>query len=144
MDFTSGIAVTNTGHCHPRVVAAIQEQAAKIIHAQQNIFAHEPMMKAAVELTSTLPATLNQVFWANSGAEAIEGAIKLAKVADAPARGHRHPRCIPRSHPRRDVGDLVPRQGSRALRAVAGQHVLRAVSIPLPQARTAACRRCRL
>ncbi len=81
MDMTSGIAVTNTGHCHPRVVAAIREQAGKIIHAQQNILAHEPMMKAAAELTSTLPANLNQVFWANSGAEAIEGAIKLAKVA---------------------------------------------------------------
>src|SRR5688500_19727033 len=76
-DFTSGIAVTNTGHCHPKVVQAIQEQAAKIIHAQQNIFAHEPMMRASVELTATLPANLNQVFWANSGAEAIEGAIKL-------------------------------------------------------------------
>ena len=47
MDFTSGIAVTNTGHCHPRVVEAIREQAGKIIHAQQNILAHEPMMKAA-------------------------------------------------------------------------------------------------
>jgi 4-aminobutyrate aminotransferase len=80
-DFTSGIAVTNTGHCHPRVVAAIQEQAAKIIHAQQNIFAHEPMLKAAAALTETLPARLNQVFWANSGAEAVEGAITLAKVA---------------------------------------------------------------
>ena len=80
-DFTSGIAVTNTGHSHPRVVAAIQEQSAKIIHAQQNIFAHEPMMKAAVALTETLPNRLNQVFWANSGAEAIEGALKLAKVA---------------------------------------------------------------
>jgi len=80
MDFTSGIAVVNTGHSHPRVVQAIQDQAAKIIHAQQNILAHEPMMKAAVELTSTLPSKLNQVFWANSGAEAIEGAIKLAKV----------------------------------------------------------------
>jgi 4-aminobutyrate aminotransferase len=80
-DFTSGIAVTNTGHSHPRVVAAIQEQAAKIIHAQQNIFAHEPMMLAAQSLTETLPNRLNQVFWANSGAEAIEGAIKLAKVA---------------------------------------------------------------
>lgn len=80
-DFTSGIAVTNTGHCHPKVVQAIQEQAAKIIHAQQNILAHEPMMKAAVELTSTLPSKLNQVFWTNSGAEAIEGALKLAKVA---------------------------------------------------------------
>jgi len=81
MDFTSGIAVTNTGHSHPRVVAAIQEQAAKIIHAQQNIFAHESMLKAAVELMSTLPDSLNQVFWTNSGAEAVEGAIKLAKAA---------------------------------------------------------------
>jgi 4-aminobutyrate aminotransferase len=81
MDFTSGIAVTNTGHCHPRVVAAIREQAGKIIHAQQNIFAHEPMLKAAAALTETLPGRLNQVFWANSGAEAVEGAIKLAKVA---------------------------------------------------------------
>lgn len=80
-DFTSGIAVTNTGHCHPRVVRAIQEQAAKIIHAQANIFAHEPMMAAAVALTETLPANLNQVFWTNSGAEAIEGALKLAKIA---------------------------------------------------------------
>ena len=81
LDFTSGIAVVNTGHSHPRVVKAIQEQAAKIIHAQANILAHEPMMKAAVELTSTLPPKLNQVFWTNSGAEAIEGALKLAKVA---------------------------------------------------------------
>jgi 4-aminobutyrate aminotransferase len=81
MDFTSGIAVVNTGHCHPRVVRAIQEQAAKIIHAQQNILAHEPMMRAAVALTETLPPNLNQVFWTNSGAEAVEGAIKLAKVA---------------------------------------------------------------
>lgn len=80
-DFTSGIAVVNTGHCHPRVVEAIQEQAAKIIHAQANIFAHEPMMKAAQALTSTLPENLNQVFWTNSGAEAIEGALKLAKIA---------------------------------------------------------------
>ncbi len=80
-DFTSGIGVVNTGHCHPRVVKAIQDQAAKIIHAQANIFAHEPMMRAAAELTATLPESLNQVFFTNSGAEAIEGALKLAKVA---------------------------------------------------------------
>src|ERR671916_2034293 len=61
-DFTSGIAVVNTGHCHPRVVAAIQEQAAKIIHAQANIFLHEPMLRAARGLTATLPDALNQVF----------------------------------------------------------------------------------
>ncbi len=80
-DFTSGIAVVNTGHCHPRVVAAIQEQAGKIIHAQLNVFAHEPVMRAAAALVETLPDRLNQVFWTNSGAEAIEGALKLAKVA---------------------------------------------------------------
>jgi len=80
-DYTSGIGVVNTGHCHPRVVEAIQEQAAKIIHAQANILAHEPMMKASLALTESLPENLNQVFWTNSGAEATEGAIKLAKIA---------------------------------------------------------------
>ena len=80
-DFTSGIAVVNTGHCHPRVVAAIQDQAARIIHAQANILAHSPMLRAAKLLTETTAPNLNQVFWTNSGAEATEGAIKLAKVA---------------------------------------------------------------
>ena len=81
MDFTSGIAVVNAGHCHPRVVEAIRVQAGKIIHAQQNILLHEPMLDAAAELTVTLPSSLDQFFWANSGAEAIEGALKLAKIA---------------------------------------------------------------
>lgn len=80
LDFTSGIAVTNTGHCHPLVVRAIQEQAAKIIHAQANILVHEPYMQLVRDLTATLPAALDGVFFANSGAEAIEGAIKLAKI----------------------------------------------------------------
>ena len=80
-DFSSGIAVVNTGHCHPRVVAAIQDQAARIIHAQANILAHSPMLRAAKLLTETTAPNLNQVFWTNSGAEATEGAIKLAKVA---------------------------------------------------------------
>lgn len=81
LDFTSGIAVTNTGHCHPRVVAAIREQAGKIIHAQANILAHEPMMQLASDLAATFPAPLDAVFFTNSGAEAIEGAVKLAKIA---------------------------------------------------------------
>ena len=72
-DYTSGIGVVNTGHCHPRVVEAIQEQAAKIIHAQANIFVHEPVLKASAALVATLPDNLNQVFWTNSGAEATEG-----------------------------------------------------------------------
>jgi 4-aminobutyrate aminotransferase len=80
-DFTSGIGVVNTGHCHPRVVQAIQDQAAKIIHAQANILVSEPILQASVALTATLPDSLNQVFWTNSGAEATEGALKLAKIA---------------------------------------------------------------
>ncbi|MDI3342018.1 MAG: aminotransferase class III-fold pyridoxal phosphate-dependent enzyme [Sphaerobacter sp.] len=80
-DFTSGIAVTNTGHCHPRVVAAIREQAGKIIHGQANIVVHEPMLRLAQLITETLPPSLNQVFFSNSGAEAVEGAVKLAKAA---------------------------------------------------------------
>lgn len=80
LDFTSGIAVTNTGHCHPAVVAAIREQAGKIIHAQANILAHEPMMQLATDLAATFPDPLKSVFFTNSGAEAIEGAIKLAKI----------------------------------------------------------------
>lgn len=80
-DFTSGIGVVNTGHCHPRVVEAIQQQAAKIIHAQANIFVHEPVLRASQALVATLPDSLNQVFWTNSGAEATEGALKLAKIA---------------------------------------------------------------
>lgn len=81
LDFTSGIAVTNTGHAHPKVVEAIQEQAGKMIHAQANILAHEPMLKLSREITATMPEHLNQVLFSNSGAEAIEGAVKLAKTA---------------------------------------------------------------
>jgi len=81
LDFTTGIGVTNTGHCHPAVVKAIQDQAAKIIHAQANILIHEPMIELMDELTSTMPDKLNAVFFANSGAEAIEAAVKLAKIA---------------------------------------------------------------
>jgi len=80
-DFTSGIAVVNTGHCHPKVVAAIREQAGKIIHAQANILAHEPMLRLSRAITATMPPQLNQVFFSNSGAEAVEGAVKLAKAA---------------------------------------------------------------
>jgi 4-aminobutyrate aminotransferase len=81
LDFTAGIAVCNTGHCHPRVVAAVQAQAAKALHVQANIYRHRPMLDLAAALTSRLPPDLDQVFFGNSGAEAIEGAIKLAKAA---------------------------------------------------------------
>ena len=55
LDFTSGIGVTNTGHAHPHVVRAIQEQAAKILHAQVNIVYHEPLIQLTEELSTVVP-----------------------------------------------------------------------------------------
>ena len=81
LDFTCGIGVTNTGHCHPRVVKAVQDQAAKLLHGQVNIVHHSPLLELVQELGSILPAALDGFFFTNSGAEAIEGALKLARVA---------------------------------------------------------------
>lgn len=81
LDFTCGIAVTNTGHAHPRVVAAIREQAGKLIHGQANIVVHEPMLGLVGELLAIVPAPLDSFFFTNSGAEVIEAAVKLARAA---------------------------------------------------------------
>ncbi len=81
LDFTCGIGVTNTGHCHPQVVAAIQAQAAKLIHGQINIVYHQPMLDLIEELKPIVPPGLDSFFFSNSGAEAIEGAVKLCKHA---------------------------------------------------------------
>jgi 4-aminobutyrate aminotransferase len=79
LDFTSGIAVTSTGHCHPRVVAAIAEQAGRFIHAQVNVYRHDLLEPLAARLAEICPDPIDTFFFANSGAEATEGAVKLAK-----------------------------------------------------------------
>ncbi len=81
LDFTSGIGVTNTGHSHPRVVAAIQEQAARLVHGQMNIVYHTPVLRLIDELRTVVPASLDTFFFSNSGAEILEAAVKLAKHA---------------------------------------------------------------
>ncbi|HLC01653.1 MAG TPA: aminotransferase class III-fold pyridoxal phosphate-dependent enzyme [Anaerolineales bacterium] len=81
LDFTSGIGVANTGHAHPRVVEAIQAQAAKLLHAQANIVIHQPMLDLIEELLPIMPQPLSSFFFSNSGAEAIEAAVKLARHA---------------------------------------------------------------
>jgi 4-aminobutyrate aminotransferase len=81
LDFTSGIGVTNTGHAHPHGVEAIQNQAARLIHGQANIVFHEPMIRLSEELSQIVPPELNTFFFSNSGAEAVEGAVKLARAA---------------------------------------------------------------
>ncbi|RME50805.1 MAG: aspartate aminotransferase family protein [Caldilineae bacterium] len=81
MDFTSGIGVTNTGHCHPRVVQAIQEQAARLIFGQMNIVIPPPTLALAEALNEHTPPALNCYFFSNSGAEAVEASVKLARHA---------------------------------------------------------------
>ncbi|NPA90243.1 MAG: aminotransferase class III-fold pyridoxal phosphate-dependent enzyme [Chloroflexi bacterium] len=81
LDFTSGIGVTNTGHAHPRVVQAVQEQAAKLLHGQVNIARHTPLLRLAERLRDITPPGLDQFFFSNSGAEAVEASIKLARHA---------------------------------------------------------------
>ena len=81
LDFTSGIAVTSTGHCHPKVVEAIREQAGKFIHAQVNIYRHDLLQPLADNLGDITPPSIDTFFYTNSGAEATEGAVKLAKAA---------------------------------------------------------------
>jgi len=81
LDFTCGIGVTNTGHCHPKVVEAIREQAGKFLHAQANIVVHKPMMQLIEEVRKIVPPSIDGFFFSNSGAEAVEGAIKLARNA---------------------------------------------------------------
>ena len=81
LDFTSGIGVTNTGHCHPKVVEAIREQAGLFLHAQANIVIHKPMLQLVEELRKVVPPSIDSFFFANSGAEALENAVKIAKAA---------------------------------------------------------------
>ena len=80
-DFTSGIGVTNTGHSHPKVVQAIQEQASQLIFGQMNIVMPPATLRLAEELNAVTPASIDQFFFSNSGAEAVEAAVKLARMA---------------------------------------------------------------
>jgi 4-aminobutyrate aminotransferase len=79
LDFTCGIAVTSTGHCHPKVVAAIQAQAARFVHAQVNVYRHDLLEPLAARLATVTPPDIDTFFFSNSGAEATEAAVKLAK-----------------------------------------------------------------
>lgn len=81
LDFTCGIGVTNTGHCHPKVVEAIREQAGLFLHAQANLVIHKPMLQLIEELRTVVPPSIDSFYFANSGAEAVENAIKIARVA---------------------------------------------------------------
>ncbi|HQU59830.1 MAG TPA: aminotransferase class III-fold pyridoxal phosphate-dependent enzyme, partial [Saprospiraceae bacterium] len=85
LDALAGIAVCNLGHCHPRVVQAVQQQASRLMHIS-NFFVSEPQVKLSQKLVTL--SGLDRVFFANSGAESVEGAIKIArKYAFSQGRG---------------------------------------------------------
>jgi 4-aminobutyrate aminotransferase len=80
LDFAAGIAVCSTGHCHPKVVEAIQKQAAELIHMSGTDFYYESMPQLAERLGATVPgAEAKRVYFGNSGTEAVEAAMKLAR-----------------------------------------------------------------
>jgi 4-aminobutyrate aminotransferase len=80
LDFSAGIAVTSTGHCHPEVVAAIQKQAGELIHMSGTDFYYENMVTLAERLSKIAPMPgPHKIYYGNSGAEAIECALKLAR-----------------------------------------------------------------
>jgi 4-aminobutyrate aminotransferase len=78
LDFASGIGVTNLGHGHPEVVKAAHEQLDKLMHISV-VAHHQPAIELAERIAAVAPGKLDKVFFANSGAEAVEGAIKLAR-----------------------------------------------------------------
>lgn len=81
LDFTAGIGVVSTGHCHPRVVAAAQQQVGSLIHGQYTTVQHRPLLELTERLASVLPPHLDSVFFANSGSEAVEAALRLTRQA---------------------------------------------------------------
>ena len=79
LDFTSGIATVNTGHCHPKVLAAARRQMERMVHSAVGVTIHETLLRLTQALIQVLPSGLDMFFFGNSGAEAVEGAIKLAR-----------------------------------------------------------------
>lgn len=78
LDFSSGIATTNIGHCHPAVLDAVRIQSERLIHTG-GVYLHEPIIEAAEAIKGITPPGLDMFFFSNSGAEAVEGAVKLAR-----------------------------------------------------------------
>ncbi|MDR1512431.1 MAG: aspartate aminotransferase family protein [Propionibacteriaceae bacterium] len=81
IDWVQGIAVNALGHCHPKVVAAIQEQVGKLLTASFNMVSYESTLRWAKAIADVAPGELGATFFSNGGAEAVDGALKLARAA---------------------------------------------------------------
>ncbi len=86
LDFCAGMATAGTGHCHPKVVAAIKKQAERLIHGPIGVLLYESIIELAEKLAEVTPPGLDQFLFLNSGSEAVEGSVKLARyVTGRPA-----------------------------------------------------------
>lgn len=81
LDFTSGIGVTSTGHCHPKVVAAAQKQVETLIHGQYTTVTHTPLLELTDRLYERLPQHLDSIAFSNAGTESVEASLRLARHA---------------------------------------------------------------
>jgi len=81
LDFLAGFGACNAGHNHPRIVAAAREQMERMVHAPIGVIAHEPLLRLAWELRQITPGQADTFFFGNSGSEAVDGALKLARYA---------------------------------------------------------------
>lgn len=81
IDCTAGIGVTSTGHCHPKVVAAVREQVGKLIHGQYTTVMHQPILDLSARLADKMPGDIDTFFYANAGAEVAEGVMRLLRHA---------------------------------------------------------------
>src|SRR5690606_39660032 len=81
LDFTAGIGVTSTGHCHPKVVAAAQEQVATLVHGQYTTVLHPRLLELTERLGGALPDNRDSLFYASAGAESVEAAVRIARHA---------------------------------------------------------------
>src|SRR5699024_4463438 len=81
LDFTAGIGVTSTGHCHPKVVEAAQKQVGKLIHGQYTTIMHEPLLALSDRLGEKMPGDINRFFYASAGTEVVEASLRLVRNA---------------------------------------------------------------
>ncbi len=81
LDFSSGIGVLSTGHCHPKVVEAARRQVGEIVHAQYAIVKHRPILELSEKLGELTPRLIDTFFYANAGTEAVEASLRLARHA---------------------------------------------------------------
>jgi len=79
IDFLAGFGACNAGHNHPRIVAAARDQMNHVVHAPVGVMAHQPLLRLAHELGSVAPGGANMFFFGNSGSEAVDGALKMAR-----------------------------------------------------------------